>query len=235
MKYTTLILYFLVTMIIPPIFGTDSGLRYVVREPRIKSDKPPVIFMLHGYGSNEQDLFSLAPEIPDRFLIISVRAPLTIGQDGYAWYSISLSHGKTLSDSIQVENSRHLIIRFIAEMQAKYHFDEKNVYLCGFSQGAIMSYSVGFTEPQKIKGIAILSCKILDQTKQMVKEIKALNELRIFIGHGKQDNVIPIEAARDSYSYLQSLGLKPIYKEYKEGHNISAGELAELIAWITTP
>jgi phospholipase/carboxylesterase len=222
-------------MIILPAFGTDTGLRYVVREPKIKSEKPPVIFMLHGYGSNEQDIFSLAPEMPDRFLIISVRAPLTIGQDGYAWYSISQSHGKTISDSAQAEQSRQLIIRFIAEMQAKYHFDEKNIYLCGFSQGAIMSYSVGFTEPQKIKGIAILSGKILDQTKPMVKMSNALKGLKIFIGHGRQDNVIPVEAARESHSYLLSLGLKPIYQEYKEGHNISGIEIADLVAWVNTP
>ncbi len=43
--------------------------------------------MLHGYGSNEEDLFSFAQELPDELLIISASAPLSLGFGSYAWYN----------------------------------------------------------------------------------------------------------------------------------------------------
>jgi len=63
------------------------SLEYKIREPKIPTDNPPLLILLHGYGSNEDDLFSFAPELPEEFLIISARAPLTLGVDSYAWYT----------------------------------------------------------------------------------------------------------------------------------------------------
>ena len=50
-------------------------LEYIIREPQIKIKRSPVIFMLHGYGSNEEDLFSFANALPPEYTIISFRAP----------------------------------------------------------------------------------------------------------------------------------------------------------------
>ena len=55
------------------------SLEYLVRQPKISIQKPPLLILLHGFGSNEQDLFSFADELPDELLIISARAPLSIG------------------------------------------------------------------------------------------------------------------------------------------------------------
>jgi len=46
-------------------------LEYLVRPPKSKIENPPLLMMFHGYGSNEQDLFSFAEELPDELLIIS--------------------------------------------------------------------------------------------------------------------------------------------------------------------
>ena len=66
-----------------------SDLQYIVREPKIASEKPPLLILLHGYGSNKEDLFSFAEELPDALLIVSLEAPLSIGNGSYAWYSIN--------------------------------------------------------------------------------------------------------------------------------------------------
>jgi hypothetical protein len=54
---------------------TSLVLHYLVREPVVKTAETPVLILLHGVGSNEQDLFSLANRLPDDFLVISARAP----------------------------------------------------------------------------------------------------------------------------------------------------------------
>ena len=52
---------------------------YLVRQPTIETGTPPLLLLLHGIGSNEHDLFGLAPFLDKRFLIISVRAPIALG------------------------------------------------------------------------------------------------------------------------------------------------------------
>ncbi len=52
------------------------------------SEPSPVIIMLHGYGSDENDLFSFSTELPDKYTIISLKAPIPMEPSGNAWYNI---------------------------------------------------------------------------------------------------------------------------------------------------
>lgn len=92
---------------------TTTSLYYIFKEPKIKSAKPPVIILMHGVGSNEKDLFSFANQLPDSFLVISLRAPIELGKDSYAWYHLSFENGKPISNPIEAEASRLMIIDFI--------------------------------------------------------------------------------------------------------------------------
>jgi len=67
------------------------SLVHLVRQPLVKSAFPPLLLLLHGVGSNEYDLFGLAPYLDKRFLIISVRAPYTLGPDSFAWFEINFT------------------------------------------------------------------------------------------------------------------------------------------------
>ena len=53
-----------------------------------------------------------------------------------------------------------------------------------FSQGSIMVYSVGLTVPEKIKGIAIMSGRLLEEVKPIINQKNKLKNLKIFISHG---------------------------------------------------
>ncbi len=70
------------------------SLTYLVREPKVSADKPPLLILLHGVGSNEKDLFSFATHLPDKFRIISARAPIELGPSSFAWYQVDFSSGK---------------------------------------------------------------------------------------------------------------------------------------------
>ena len=67
------------------------SLVHLVCEPIVKADTPPLLLLLHGVGSNEDDLFGLAPYLDERFLIISVRAPNTLGPGSYAWFDVDFT------------------------------------------------------------------------------------------------------------------------------------------------
>jgi phospholipase/carboxylesterase len=211
---------------------TDNMLHYIHKEPEIKSDKPPLIILLHGVGSNEQDLFSFADQLPARFLVVSARGPYKLGQDSYGWYHIDYSTGKSVSNKEEAEKSRNTLITFIDELSTIHSFDKSQVYLCGFSQGAIMSYSVGLTHPEKVKGIALMSGRLLEEVKPLVAPKDKLQKLDIFISHGTKDPVLNIAYAREAHAYLQQLGLNPVYKEYPEPHTISRDMFVDLLKWL---
>lgn len=208
------------------------SLYYVYKEPKIKSANPPVIILMHGVGSNEQDLFSLAPQLPDSFLVISLRAPITLSKDSYAWYHLTFENGKRIGNAIEAEASRLMIIQFINQLKTKHAFNEKRIYLCGFSQGSIMAYSIGLTVPEKIKGIAVLSGRLLEEVKPQIAAKEKLKNLKVFVSHGTNDGIINVSEAREAVTYIKTLGLTPTYKEYPEAHTISAAMLSDMLQWL---
>ena len=210
----------------------ESPLYYLTREPKIHAEHPPVIILLHGVGSNEKDLFSFASQLPDKFLVISARAPIAVGKDSYAWYQLGFSNGKPVINHEQEENSKDLIIRFINYLKEKYSVDEKQVYLCGFSQGAIMSYAVGLTNPDKIKGIAAMSGRILDEVRPFIPSNEKLQHLNIFISHGTDDGVLTVQYAHEAVALLEHLKLIPTYREYPAGHTINNEMFHDLVNWL---
>ena len=227
-----LVLIIIFIMSTPSNSVNASVLKYLVRQPKIQTAKPPVIILLHGVGSNEQDLFSFADQIPDKYLVISVRAPYTLSEGSYAWYQVDFSTGKPAINSEQEERSRNTIIQFITELKKDFSFDEKQVYLGGFSQGGIMAYSVGLTRPDLIRGIVIMSGRLLEEVKPLIASKEKLSQLKVFISHGTNDQILGIHYARESAAYLNGLNINHSYKEYLEGHGINNAMLSDMVNWL---
>ena len=140
-------------------------------------------------------------------------------------------NGKPINNKTQAEESRKTILNFFDQLK-KNAFNESQVYLCGFSQGDIMAYSVALTNPDKIKGIGVLSGRLLDETKISIAPEEQLKKVWVFISHGTKDQVLNIDYARASNAYLKQLHLAPQYKEYPEGHTISRNMLSDFIVWL---
>jgi phospholipase/carboxylesterase len=87
----------------------------------------------------------------------------------------------------------------------------KRIYLCGFSQGSIMAYSIGLTVPEKIKGIAVMSGRLLEEVKPLIASKEKIKNLNVFVSHGTNDNIIPVNEARASVAYLKTLGMSRLY------------------------
>ena len=114
-------------------------------------------------------------------------------------------------------------------MKEKYNLDE--VYLGGFSQGAIMSYSIGLLYPNEVAGVVAFSGRLLEEIKPLVKKDAYLQKLNVFVAHGVQDNTLPIHYARQAKDYIESLGIAVSYHEYPIGHQISSDVLQDLNDW----
>ncbi len=213
---------------------TDSQptLTYLVKQPTIESENPPLIILLHGVGSNEKDLFSFADALPKQFKIVSVRGPITLNENQFAWFQVQFTENGSIINKDQAENSRKELLKFIEDLKQVEKFDSENVYLVGFSQGGIMSYSVALTEPKKIKGIGILSSRLLPEIKPIIASNEQLSKLKLFISHGTQDPVLKYNNATEAVDFLKSKGLTPEFHTYNAAHTVTQEMLKDLIIWL---
>ena len=208
-------------------------LEYIIREPQIKIKRSPVIFMLHGYGSNEEDLFSFANALPPEYNIISFRAPYHLASFGYAWYMINFDADQNnWSDTQQAIESRDLIMHAIEEACRVYDLDARNVTLLGFSQGSILSMAVALSYPKKIRNVIALSGYL---NKDIIKEgyEREHSMTHFYISHGSSDQVIPVEWARQTPVVLDSIVVKYRYEEFPVGHGVSPQNFYSFREWLT--
>lgn len=209
------------------------NLYYLVQEPKIKHDKNPLLLLLHGYGSNEEDLFSFASELPQDHYVISVRAPYDLQPYGHAWYAIYFDADENkFSDNVQAKQSVELIAGFIDEIVKQYPIDAKNVTLIGFSQGAILSYATALTYPEKVAKVVALSGYFNKEIMPEVIDTKAISHLKFFVSHGSVDQVIPVEWARKAKPALENLGLEVEYHEYPVGHGVAPQNFFDFKNWL---
>jgi len=211
----------------------NLSLEYLIREPKIKQEKNPLLLLLHGYGSNEADLFSFASELPDEYYIISARAPYDLQYGSYAWYAINFDADQNkFSDFEQAKISRDLIATFIDELIKTYPVDVKNITLVGFSQGSILSYAVALSHPEKVKNVIALSGYISEPIFEENYKNNDFSKLSIFASHGTVDQVIPVEWARKTKPFLDNLGIESTYKEYPVGHGVAPQNFYDFKNWL---
>ena len=212
----------------------ETGIfNYLIQQPNEIQEKNPLIILIHGYGSNEEDLFSFAPELPKNAFIVSVQAPYQVPPYGFAWYAISFDADMNkFSDDAQAIKSRDLLVEFIDELCAKYPIDQKDVNLIGFSQGAILSYALAVTYPEKVNKVVALSGYFNADIMQPKADLSVYNHLKIFGSHGTVDQVIPVEWARKSADLLKPYAISFQYKEYPVGHGVAPQNFYDLKAFL---
>jgi len=209
------------------------SLHHIIREAKTSKDKAPLLILLHGYGSNEEDLFSFASELPEDFFIVSVRAPLDLQPYGHSWYDIHFTaDNEKFSDDEQAKVSRDLIATFIDELTNTYPIDADNVSLIGFSQGTILSYAVALSYPEKIKNVVALSGYLNENILAENYTNKDHSNLDFYISHGSVDQVILNTWANKAPYFLNNLNIKNSYREFPVGHGVAPQNFHEFKNWL---
>lgn len=211
------------------------SLTHIVREPGEggRTASPPLLLLLHGVGSNEDDLFGLAPYLDERFLIVSARAPVALDYGGYGWFRIDFTPRGLEADVEQAQESLRMLPGFIDELVETYGADGRRVYVVGFSQGAMMGLALLLTRPEKVAGVVAMSGRLPRQVLEREPDPSALAGKPVLVMHGLYDQVLPIENGRGARDYLGALPVELTYREYPMGHEVSAESLRDFTAWLT--
>lgn len=215
------------------MINTNLSLQHIIRKSTLTKNAP-LLIMLHGYGSDENDLFSFANELPEELFIISVKAPYTIQPYGNAWYAINFDAEKgKWNDNEQAKKSLELIANFIDEVVSNYPVNKDKVSLLGFSQGSILSYAVALSYPEKVKNIIALSGYINHDILPKNLQQKNYSNLDFYSSHGSVDQVIPVDWARLTSPFLNSLNIKNKYSEFPVGHGVAPQNFYEFKDWLS--
>ncbi|HEX8595806.1 MAG TPA: dienelactone hydrolase family protein [Pseudomonas sp.] len=215
---------------------TDLPLSYLAQASIDSQDKPLIVFM-HGYGSNEKDLFGIKDLLSADYNYLSVRAPVQLRPGSFQWFTQKPQSPDYDGVTVDLKSSGERLALFIKAAAEKYHTQPGKVFLVGFSQGAIMSYEIALRHPGSVGGIAALSGRVLPvlraDLKAQGKPDSQLKNLAVFIGHGTADPRLPFSGAKDAEAYVKSLGITPEFHGYSGvGHTISEAEVDDLKAWL---
>ena len=196
------------------------------------SDSRTVLMLLHGIGANEQSVAPLTTGADQRLNVISVRAPLQIGPLSFAWYPTTFGPNGPVIDAKQAEQGRRDLLCFIEQYRKEHDID--HLYLMGFSQGAIMAAVAALSAPTLIQGIVAFSGRFPDEFRGVVDSARELSETRLWIGHGTEDEKLPIQLGRSMRNSLLQFGAEFTYSEFSGGHQVTQEMLTQAHHWITS-
>lgn len=155
----------------------------------------PVLLLLHGYGSDERDLFGLAPFLPDAFVLAAVRAPLAppFPTPGWSWYPIEGLDGRS---SGAVTAAAESLIAWIDRAT-----DAETIGILGFSQGAAVALQALRLQPERFAFVVNLA-GYADPSPLPGDEVLAERRPPVFWGRGARDEVIPPAAVAHTVQWL---------------------------------
>ncbi len=212
----------------------DLPLTFVHRAAHPGVRHPWLLVLMHGVGSNEQDLFGLAPHIPERFHVLSLRAPFRLGPGAFAWFDFSVDpNGVRSIDEAQEAHSRALLEQAVPSAARQLGVAAGQVVVGGFSQGGIMALSLLLTHPELMRAALVWHSRLLPQIVPHIAPDEAFAGKHLWVSHGTQDHVIPLASAHAIRRQAQALPrLHLHYEEFAGAHEIRAAELAHTVAWL---
>lgn len=203
----------------------------IERKPRVASERPPLLLLMHGYGASEHDLFDLADYADPRMHVVSARAPLALPWGGFAWYHLGGAPGRLIPDAASRAEAVALVERFVPALPERLGTDPQRTYVLGFSQGAIVTLALAMARPEALAGVIALS-GYLDPELTPETPPPALSGLPIIQMHGTYDDVIPVTAAHRTNEALSRMPVRHVYHEHPVGHGIHPDALGLIQNWL---
>jgi phospholipase/carboxylesterase len=199
------------------------------------------VIWLHGLGADGHDFEPIVPEL-NLESVLSTRfvfphapmIPVTINQ-GFvmrAWYDVSDSKIDADQDEKGIRKSEKILVKLIEE-QIKDGIASERIFIAGFSQGGAIALHTGLRYPKRLAGIIALST-YLPLAKTLAAEKSEVNKgIPIFLAHGSEDPVIPIDLGYTTRGRLEKAGYLTTWVEYEGmAHSVSEKEIFDISDWL---
>ena len=198
------------------------------------------IIWAHGLGADKHDFESIIPmlDLPDslpvRFIFPNAPIrPITVngGMEMRGWYDIRSTSINEQEDAEGIRASA-VTLSDLVDQQINQGIPASNIVLAGFSQGGAVALFQGLRQSQQLAGIIVLSSYLLLPDTLDAEISKYYKNIPVFIGHGNQDPVVPVELGLFTRDFLLQREMKVQFKMYPMGHSVTADEILDLGHWI---
>lgn len=203
--------------------------------PPASGQTKQLVVLLHGYGSDGNDLISLGQYWKARFpdaLFVAPNAPHPCDGNpfGYQWFAIDFD--REMSRLIGAETARPIIETFLTDLWAQTGLGAAETVLVGFSQGAMMALDTGLRLSAPLKGIIAFSGLVI-APERLKNEI--VSRPPVLLVHGDVDEVVPALGSEGALSLLKDLGVDTrLHLSAGSGHTIAQDGLDAATGFLNT-
>jgi len=193
---------------------------WTLRVRASQAEHPRLLVLVHGWTGDENSMWVFARGLSPEYWIIAPRAPHLAESSGFSWRPHQPeTFGRPSLEALRPAADG--LIRLIDEYSASVRVDSLQFDLAGFSQGAAMVNLVGMLHPHRVRKMGVLAGFVPAGLEEVIAQ-KPLDGKNIFVAHGTQDQLVPIERAQASIELLEQAGAQVTYCEDEVGHKVSA-------------
>ena len=183
---------------------------------------------LHGRNANKFAFFPFVRQmgfLHTRWVLPSATYADEATPDVRWWYD------NEMRDVVEIRQSRDLISDLVAA-QIDDGIAPENVFLVGFSQGAVMAIDMALRHPVRLGGVVALSGYVVHPDALAAERHEANHRIPIFLAHGIRDRILSIEIGRENQRVLSGMGYDVEYHEYDTAHRVSSDETRDIRAFL---
>ena len=172
----------------------------------------PLVVMFHADGADEDAAARLIPQMSRRnYIAACPRGPVSLGlsatgRPAFAW-----------GDDPRADD---YLLATVAHARSEFNIHSERVYLIGVGEGATIAYRLGIAMAGAVAGVVALNGRMPNVGRRPMFRLKAMRDLRVFVGHGSLNPIIPIAGARRDSRLLSSAGTDVRFASYRTTHRI---------------
>ena len=192
---------------------------------------PPLLLLLHGHGRFQVHLHEpMAAAADAGFEIVALQAPYRIGPGAYRWFDYTRHpDGRIEIDRGEQAQSQARLMALISALSGRR---AGHLFVVGHSQGGMMALCALYARPDLIRAVAVLNGRLLTEATPR-RAPSRLSEVPVFVGHGTEDDTIPVARARELKAHLSVSGTPLTYREYAAGHDPAPEMYADVTRWLS--
>ena len=179
----------------------------------------PLLVLMHGRGSHEKDLFSLAPLLPPEFVLAALRAPLQLAPGSYSWFPVG---EPGMPSIVAADSAVAALVAWLDSVPVA-----TSVSLLGFSQGGAMAVHALRHAPERFAAVVNLAGFVIPGEAPADQALLTLVP-SVFWGSDPADPVIPAEAIARTAQWLPSHSTLTVRHYEGIGHSISREEITDV-------
>ena len=182
------------------------------------------LLLLHGTGGNERDLIPLGREIDPTAAILSPRGKVL--ENGMPRFFRRLAEG--IFDEEDLKRRTHELADFVGAAAKHYEFAADQVVAVGYSNGANIAASLLLLRPETLRAAILFRAMV----PLVPEKLPDLSLLRVWIGAGNQDPIIPTSETQRLVELLRAAGADVTIRFFDAGHNLTNDEIEIARDWL---